>query len=89
MKNLANYYLVTSNCSGAFALLLWSSMSLSRAILEYLNVLHGLKENVIVGRLIPAGTGDSTFKYSKIARERDIELQSSKAKAPEQLEVTK
>ncbi len=59
------------------------------AIKGKVDVLHGLKENVIVGRLIPAGTGDSTFKYSKIARERDMELQSSKAKAPEQLEVTK
>ena len=48
-----------------------------------------MKENVIVGRLIPAGTGDSTFKYSKIARERDMELQNSKVKTPEQLEVTK
>ena len=59
------------------------------AIKGKVDVLHGLKENVIVGRLIPAGTGDSTFKYSKIARERDMELQNSKAKAPEQLEVTK
>ena len=59
------------------------------AIKGKIDVLHGLKENVIVGRLIPAGTGDSTFKYSKIARERDIELQNSKVKTPEQLEVTK
>ena len=59
------------------------------AIKGKVDVLHGLKENVIVGRLIPAGTGDSTFKFSKIARERDMELQNSKAKAPEQLEVTK
>ena len=59
------------------------------AIKGKIDVLHGLKENVIVGRLIPAGTGDSTFKYSKIARERDMELQNNKAKAPEQLEVTK
>ncbi len=59
------------------------------AIKGKIDVLHGLKENVIVGRLIPAGTGDSTFKYSKIARERDMELQNNKAKAPEQLEVAK
>ena len=32
--------------------------------------LHGLKENVIIGRLIPAGTG---FKYYK-----DLELQTNK-----------
>ena len=59
------------------------------AIKGKVDVLHGLKENVIVGRLIPAGTGDSTFKFSKIARERDMELQNSKAKVPEQLAVTK
>ncbi|MEY4342685.1 MAG: hypothetical protein RL736_481, partial [Pseudomonadota bacterium] len=59
------------------------------AIKGKIDVLHGLKENVIVGRLIPAGTGDSTFKYSKIARERDMELQNAKAKEPEKLEVAK
>jgi DNA-directed RNA polymerase subunit beta' len=39
--------------------------------------LHGLKENVIVGRLIPAGTGASIAKYKRIAtqRDRDIEEQ--------------
>jgi DNA-directed RNA polymerase subunit beta' len=59
------------------------------AIKGKIDVLHGLKENVIVGRLIPAGTGDSTFKYSKVASERDMELQNNRANAPEQLEVTK
>ena len=34
--------------------------------------LHGLKENVIVGRLIPAGTGRTKEKWGKIAEERDI-----------------
>ena len=33
--------------------------------------LLGLKENVIVGRLIPAGTGDYTNKLQDIAAERD------------------
>jgi len=33
--------------------------------------LHGLKENVIVGRLIPAGTGAYVNKIRKIAGERD------------------
>jgi DNA-directed RNA polymerase subunit beta' len=59
------------------------------AIKGKVDVLHGLKENVIVGRLIPAGTGDSTFRYSKIARERDMELQNAKAKEPEKLEAPK
>ena len=33
--------------------------------------LVGLKENVIVGRLIPAGTGGATSKVKKIATDRD------------------
>jgi DNA-directed RNA polymerase subunit beta' len=33
--------------------------------------LVGLKENVIVGRLIPAGTGGATSKVRRIATERD------------------
>ncbi|HGG65051.1 MAG TPA: DNA-directed RNA polymerase subunit beta', partial [Rhodobacteraceae bacterium] len=33
--------------------------------------LVGLKENVIVGRLIPAGTGGATMQTRKIAQERD------------------
>ena len=37
---------------------------------DYLN---GLKENVIIGRLIPAGTGKMTSTYSEIAKKRDID----------------
>jgi len=33
--------------------------------------LIGLKENVIVGRLIPAGTGGATQKMRRIAQDRD------------------
>ena len=33
--------------------------------------LVGLKENVIVGRLIPAGTGGATQKVRRIAQDRD------------------
>ena len=33
--------------------------------------LHGLKENVIVGRLIPAGTGSYVNKVRRVAAERD------------------
>jgi len=35
------------------------------------DMLVGLKENVIVGRLIPAGTGGSIAHYKKIAGDRD------------------
>ena len=35
------------------------------------DTLVGLKENVIVGRLIPAGTGGATQRVTRIAAERD------------------
>ncbi|KAB2886377.1 MAG: DNA-directed RNA polymerase subunit beta' [Albidovulum sp.] len=35
------------------------------------DTLVGLKENVIVGRLIPAGTGGATMRVRKIAHDRD------------------
>ena len=44
--------------------------------------LVGLKENVIVGRLIPAGTGGATSRVKKIASDRDqtvIEARRSEA----------
>ncbi len=44
------------------------------ATLGKIDVLNGLKENVIVGRLIPAGTGRMTTEYEKLAFERDNEI---------------
>ncbi|NYZ17947.1 DNA-directed RNA polymerase subunit beta' [Azospirillum sp. RWY-5-1] len=46
--------------------------------------LEGLKENVIVGRLIPAGTGSVVNRLKQIAAERDraAALASSEADAP-------
>ena len=38
------------------------------------DTLNGLKENVIVGRLIPAGTGKMTTDYENLAIERDNEV---------------
>ncbi len=44
--------------------------------------LVGLKENVIVGRLIPAGTGGATTRIKKIATDRDhIVIEARKAEA--------
>ncbi|PZX19129.1 DNA-directed RNA polymerase subunit beta' [Palleronia aestuarii] len=44
--------------------------------------LVGLKENVIVGRLIPAGTGGATQKTRRIAAERDLKvLKAARAEA--------
>ncbi len=39
--------------------------------------LDGLKENVIVGRLIPAGTGSYMNKVRHVAHERDIEIMAT------------
>ena len=44
------------------------------ATLGKVDTLKGLKENVIVGRLIPAGTGKMTSDYENIAFERDSEI---------------
>ena len=41
------------------------------AIRGKVDKLEGLKENVIVGRLIPAGTGYTKIKWQKTAEERD------------------
>ena len=46
--------------------------------------LVGLKENVIVGRLIPAGTGGATSRIKKVASDRDhtvIEARKAEAEA--------
>ena len=44
------------------------------AIKGKVDKLVGLKENVIVGRLIPAGTGYTKAKWQKIANERDASI---------------
>ncbi|MDT2018322.1 MAG: DNA-directed RNA polymerase subunit beta' [Planktomarina sp.] len=46
--------------------------------------LIGLKENVIVGRLIPAGTGGATQKMRRVAADRDnVVIEARKAEAKE------
>ncbi len=58
--------------------------------------LVGLKENVIVGRLIPAGTGGATHRVKRIAEDRDnevIEMRKAEAEkaaalaAPTELDI--
>ena len=41
--------------------------------------LHGLKENVIVGRLIPAGTGRQVDDVKQVAADRDQALLDARA----------
>ena len=50
--------------------------------------LKGLKENVIVGRLIPAGTGRLTSEYEKIASLRDQEILDQRKNQSENIEKT-
>jgi DNA-directed RNA polymerase subunit beta' len=44
------------------------------------DTLEGLKENVIVGRLIPAGTGGMLRRLRKIAAKRDELIAKEQAK---------
>ncbi len=44
------------------------------------DTLEGLKENVIVGRLIPAGTGGAIARLRHVASERDRVIQAEQAK---------
>ena len=48
--------------------------------------LYGLKENVIVGRLIPAGTGSMTTSYNEIAHARDMAKLAERKKIQENSE---
>tara|TARA_B100001964_G_C13962221_1_gene478205 strand:- start:304 stop:711 length:408 start_codon:yes stop_codon:yes gene_type:complete len=41
------------------------------AIKGKVDSLRGLKENVIVGRLVPAGTGSTKIKWQKVADSKD------------------
>jgi DNA-directed RNA polymerase subunit beta' len=51
------------------------------------DMLEGLKENVIVGRLIPAGTGGAIARLRHVATERDHAIQEELAKnQPPQIE---
>src|SRR5208283_6118127 len=49
--------------------------------------LMGLKENVIVGRLIPAGTGSVVARLREVAAERDRELAAIAASEEERAQL--
>jgi DNA-directed RNA polymerase subunit beta' len=57
------------------------------AVSGRIDVLSGLKENVIVGRLIPAGTGSVMARWRQIAAARDKELAASEAAQTPALEA--
>jgi DNA-directed RNA polymerase subunit beta' len=56
------------------------------AVIGKIDSLLGLKENVIVGRLIPAGTGSVMNNVRHLAAERDRELLSAKGEGEAQVE---
>ena len=58
------------------------------AVQGKVDTLEGLKENVIVGRLIPAGTGGLMRQYQAVADERDRDrIEAQKAEAEEGAEA--
>ena len=56
------------------------------AVSGRIDTLLGLKENVIVGRLIPAGTGGVVRRLREIAAQRDQDILSSQEDSEEALE---
>src|SRR5262245_24214105 len=52
------------------------------------DALEGLKENVIVGRLIPAGTGASMTKIREVAAKRDKLILDEREKQAAQAQAT-
>jgi DNA-directed RNA polymerase subunit beta' len=55
------------------------------AIQGKIDTLEGLKENVIVGRLIPAGTGGMLTRLKQVAEKRDTLILEEQARAAEVL----
>ncbi|NBC21295.1 MAG: DNA-directed RNA polymerase subunit beta' [Alphaproteobacteria bacterium] len=51
------------------------------AVQGKVDTLEGLKENVIVGRLIPAGTGGSLRNFKRVASDRDAKIKARRAAA--------
>jgi len=56
------------------------------AVAGKVDTLEGLKENVIVGRLIPAGTGGAIARLRQIALERDKLIQDAAPTKPPLIE---
>jgi DNA-directed RNA polymerase subunit beta' len=55
------------------------------AVVGKVDTLEGLKENVIVGRLIPAGTGGMLARYKQVAEKRDNLIIEEQAKDAQKL----
>jgi DNA-directed RNA polymerase subunit beta' len=55
------------------------------SVVGKVDTLEGLKENVIVGRLIPAGTGGMLSRFKQVADRRDTLILEEQAKGKEVL----
>src|SRR6185436_2286886 len=55
------------------------------SVVGKIDTLEGLKENVIVGRLIPAGTGGMLSRFKQVADRRDTLILEEQAKGKEVL----
>ena len=53
------------------------------SVVGKIDTLEGLKENVIVGRLIPAGTGGMLSRFKQVADRRDELILEEQAKGKE------
>jgi DNA-directed RNA polymerase subunit beta' len=56
------------------------------AIEGKIDYLYGLKENVIIGKLIPAGTGVASFRLAHLGE--DVSTLERQAREEEQLEMS-
>ena len=52
------------------------------------DTLNGLKENVIVGRLIPAGTGAYMRQIRRVAQQRDQQLKDEREALPPPIDLS-
>ena len=55
------------------------------SIMGQVDYLYGLKENVVIGKLIPAGTGVPSFKLEYLGE--DVSELEKEARQEEQLEI--
>ena len=55
------------------------------SLVGQIDYLYGLKENVVIGKLIPAGTGIASFKQKMLGE--DVSEYERKARTEEQLEA--
>ena len=79
--------LQTKSCISASSFQETTRVLTEAAVNGKIDTLEGLKENVIVGRLIPAGTGSVMNRMKIVAAERDRELAALQAQESPAIET--